>query len=296
LRVLPGAVDQPAQQHLGHVDQHQADQDLVGVEAVAQQRHDGGPGHAAQHAGQQDQHTMPRPIQASGARPASPPSRRPGAEHELPFGADVPDVGAVAHRQAQRDQDQRRGLDRQLRQRVQALHRLDEEHLQAAQRVLAQQHEQHHADQHRERQRQQRRQPATSPSTAAGALQAEHAQASSRVTGDAGHSPLIHSPIVRCGLADRHAGRQPALRDDDSRSLISNSSSSSSLTTSSAQPASRSASSSPRICAAAPTSTPQVGWLTISSFGAGVDLAADDELLQVAARQAAWPPHPGRRP
>ena len=52
-----------------------------------------------------------------------------------------------------------------------------------------------------------------------------------------------------------------------SRSLISNSSSSSSLTTSSAQPASRSASIAWRICAAAPTSTPQVGWLTISSFG-----------------------------
>ncbi len=37
---------------------------------------------------------------------------------------------------------------------------------------------------------------------------------------------------------------------------------------SSAQPASRSASSSARICAAAPTSTPQVGCATISAFGA----------------------------
>ncbi len=52
-----------------------------------------------------------------------------------------------------------------------------------------------------------------------------------------------------------------------SRSQISNSSSSSSLTTSTAQPLSRSASSSPRICAAAPTSTPQVGCETISSLG-----------------------------
>ena len=48
-----------------------------------------------------------------------------------------------------------------------------------------------------------------------------------------------------------------------------------------------------RICAAAPTSTPQVGCETISSFGCGVDLAADDELLQVAARQALAPPRPG---
>ena len=61
--------------------------------------------------------------------------------------------------------------------------------------------------------------------------------------------------------------RHPPLGDDDQAVAISNSSSSSSLTTSSAQPASRSFSSSPRICAAAPTSTPQVGWLTISSLG-----------------------------
>ncbi len=72
---------------------------------------------------------------------------------------------------------------------------------------------------------------------------------------------------------DRRFARSGTLGDSrpcaitTSRSLISNSSSSSSLTTSSAQPASRSASSSPRICAAAPTSTPQVGCETISSFG-----------------------------
>ena len=33
---------------------------------------------------------------------------------ELAFGADVPDVGEVADRQADRDQDQRRRLDDQL--------------------------------------------------------------------------------------------------------------------------------------------------------------------------------------
>ena len=83
----------------------------------------------------------------------------------------------------------------------------------------------------------------------------------------------------------RRSGESGPCAITTSRSLISNSSSSSSLTTSTAQPASRSASSSPRICAAAPTSTPQVGCETMSSFGLGVDLAADDELLQVAARQ-----------
>ena len=52
-----------------------------------------------------------------------------------------------------------------------------------------------------------------------------------------------------------------------SRSQISNNSSSSSLTTSTAQPASRSARIEPRICAAAPTSTPQVGCETMSNLG-----------------------------
>ena len=51
------------------------------------------------------------------------------------------------------------------------------------------------------------------------------------------------------------------------RSLISNNSSSSSLSTNTAHPALRRASSSLRMSAAAPTSTPQVGWLTISNLG-----------------------------
>ena len=51
------------------------------------------------------------------------------------------------------------------------------------------------------------------------------------------------------------------------RSLTSNNSSNSSLTTSTAQPASRSFNNSPRIWAAAPTSTPQVGWETSSTLG-----------------------------
>jgi hypothetical protein len=54
VRVLPRAEDHVVQQQRGHVDQHQADQDFVGVELVAQQGGDAGPGHAAQHARQQD--------------------------------------------------------------------------------------------------------------------------------------------------------------------------------------------------------------------------------------------------
>ena len=50
LGVFPGAVDEVAQQQVRHVHEHQADEDLVGVETVAQQRHDCRPDHAAQHA------------------------------------------------------------------------------------------------------------------------------------------------------------------------------------------------------------------------------------------------------
>ena len=124
---------------LGDVDQHQADQDLVGVEAVAQQRDD----------------RRPRPCRRARRRPApaatiqraacpwsaciATPLGGDRADDELAFGADVPDVGAKADREAERDQQQRRRLHRQLGQRVGALHRLDEEHLQPAQRVLAEQ-------------------------------------------------------------------------------------------------------------------------------------------------------------
>ena len=102
-----------------------------------------------------------------------------------------------------------------------------------------------------------------------------------------GHSPDIHSPMR--SMVASAVGIDGDMRPwamTIRRSAISNSSSSSSLTMSSAQPASRSFSSSPRISAAAPTSTPQVGWRDDQQLRVRVDLAADDELLQVAARQA----------
>ena len=73
------------------------------------------------------------------------------------LGADVPDVGAKADRQAEGDQQQRRRLHRQLGERVGAPHRLDEEDGEAAQRVLAEDQEQARADDDRDRERDQRR-------------------------------------------------------------------------------------------------------------------------------------------
>src|SRR5207237_1280409 len=158
---------------------------------------------------------------------------------------------------------------RQLGQAVARLHRLDEEHLQRAQRVLAEQPEEHHADDDGDGQREQRRQQRHRTAGVRARLQAQaHAPASLTCASGSVHNPLIHCPIIstlaRAVVTD---GDSRPCAMTCSRSVISNSSSSSSLTTSSAQPASRSFSSSARIWAAAPTSTPHVGCATISRRG-----------------------------
>jgi hypothetical protein len=108
------------------------------------------------HAGQQDGTTIQRPgVLAGQQRDAA---GRDRADHELAFGADVPDVGAEAHGQPQRDEQQRRGLDHQLADaRSRDLIGSQKNTCRPAHRVLAQRHEQQHADQHGDRQRQQRR-------------------------------------------------------------------------------------------------------------------------------------------
>ena len=115
-RVFPGAKHQVAQHHVGHINQHQADQNFIGVEAVAQECGDAGPRHAAQHPGRQDGRNYPGPGSPVGQQGHA--ACRHGADHILPLGADVPDVGAKAHRQAQRNDQQGRGLDHQLAQRI----------------------------------------------------------------------------------------------------------------------------------------------------------------------------------
>ena len=71
------------------------------------------------------------------------------------------------------------------------------------------------------------------------------------------------------------------------RSAISKISSRSWLITSTAAPRAARSISAWRMVAAAPASTPQVGWLTTSTPGSRSDLAADDEFLQIAARERA---------
>jgi hypothetical protein len=138
-RVLPRAVDQVAEHLIGDIDEHQADEDLVGIEAVAEEGHDAGPGHAADDTA--DDHRGDDP--APGLRPGGHGDAAGGdsAEDELAFGADVPDVGAEADGEAEADENERRRLDRELGECVDALQRLEEEDLQAAHRVLAEEQE-----------------------------------------------------------------------------------------------------------------------------------------------------------
>ena len=130
---------------LGDVDEHQADQDLVGVEAVAQQRDDRRPDHAAEHAGDagsaatiQSPVSLPACIATPLAKiaprmncPSAPMFQTLERKHTArPSAISSSGVAFTASSV----------------QRVDALHRLDEEHLQAAQRILAEEHEQAGAD------------------------------------------------------------------------------------------------------------------------------------------------------
>ena len=156
------------------------------MEAVAQQRGDAGPGHAARDA--REQHGGRHPGAAAGPGEQRDAAAGQRAEHELALGADVPDVGTEADRQPETDQQQRRCLEQQLADRVGRAQRLPEEDLQALERVLAQQREQRHPHQHRDGQRQQRRGIAP-PGRGLGAhLNLEHEQTPSF------QPPPVHRP------------------------------------------------------------------------------------------------------
>ncbi len=113
-RIFPGAGHEIDQQQLRHIGQHQAGQDLAGIEPGSQQRWDCCPNHAAQQAHQHHRREgPPTTVLADMQREAA---GEDGAQGELAFGADIPDIGAKAQRQADADQDQRRCLDAKLRQ------------------------------------------------------------------------------------------------------------------------------------------------------------------------------------
>jgi len=149
VRILPGAMHQPGNHQLGDVDQHQAREDLIGIEAGLQESGDRGPEHAAQgprqHHGGEEQGT--RAVLEMQGDPAP----RQGPDEQLSFSADVPDVGSESHGEAHGAKHQRRGLEQQFRDAISILDGIEEEDLEAFQRVLAQhREEQETAGQHQE--------------------------------------------------------------------------------------------------------------------------------------------------
>ena len=136
---------------IGHIHQHQTDQDFTGVEAVTQQRRDTRPEGAAQHARQRGQRQESPVAHADfvHGEPHRQAAGRNTAHQVLALCADVPDVAAVAQRQPQRAQHQRGGFERQLAERARAVPGLYQKHLQAAHRVCAQGDKHHKGHHHR---------------------------------------------------------------------------------------------------------------------------------------------------
>ena len=134
-----------------HIDQHQADQDFIGIEAVAQPGRDTCPEHTAQDARQYDRQHDPAAAALLSHQCHATGGNRP--QHILAFSANVPDVGAKTHGQPERDQQQRRGLDGEFTQRIGAFDRVPKKHPQSSDRVFTQRDKQQHANQHRNNQR-----------------------------------------------------------------------------------------------------------------------------------------------
>ena len=136
-------VDHRAEQQDRDIDQHQAGQDFVGVEAGAQEGRNRRPGHAAQHTGDAHERHNPqagRFVQRQGHAAAG-----QRADHELALGADVPHPGPETHGQPGADQDQRRALHRQFGERVGLGQWLEEDQPDCPERILAEDGEQDEA-------------------------------------------------------------------------------------------------------------------------------------------------------
>ena len=102
VRVLPGPEHEPGEEQVRDVDEHQADQDLVRVEAVPEERRRWRPTPRRRRrppatTQREEDPRRQRDLEASSPTARAPPPRD-GAEQELPLGADVPHVRAEAER------------------------------------------------------------------------------------------------------------------------------------------------------------------------------------------------------
>src|ERR1700730_3873062 len=102
LWVAPGTANEIIQKQIGDVDQHQAGENFARAELRLADRRDEGIERAAQSA--EHEHRRQHPLPGVGTiRLDREPTARDSANQELPLGSDVPDIGEVAERQAERD-------------------------------------------------------------------------------------------------------------------------------------------------------------------------------------------------
>ncbi len=119
--VAPRAAHEVVERQLGHIDQHQARQDLGHAERDEEDRRDQGIERAADRAERQHDGKDPAATEhalegaAMGGEGQCAPEG--AARDELTLGTDVPEVGAKAEREPDRDHDQRRGLHGQRLER-----------------------------------------------------------------------------------------------------------------------------------------------------------------------------------
>ena len=106
--VLQRAGDEIAQQLLRDVNQHQAREDFIDAERVAQIGDDARPGRPRRHSG--DDHDRHDPIAVRVDRHLRDGRAPERADDILPLGADVPDFCTIAQTEPESDQDQRRRL------------------------------------------------------------------------------------------------------------------------------------------------------------------------------------------
>ena len=226
LGIAPRVVDEQRQHQRRDVHEHQRRQDLVRVEARAQPRRDRGPRRAAEDAREHHQRQHERRLAAvQRERDAAAGDR---AQRELAFGADVPDVGAVAGREPRRDQHQRRRLEQELADAVERVDRLHEERVERVERVLPHRGEQHEADRDRRQGGDQRRRPAERARRLGTRFEADHRVGRRRAdpiapAGEKRRSDCVpgamneprhqHADLLGVGFARRARFGEAALRD-----------------------------------------------------------------------------------
>jgi hypothetical protein len=114
-RIAPGTAHHVVEEKIRHIHQHQAGENLAGAEPDFADRRDQRVKCTGR--GTEQQHRGKYPGPGVGAvRFHRQPTAGDGADQELSFGADVPDVGKIAQRQTNGDHHQRCRFDRDFLQ------------------------------------------------------------------------------------------------------------------------------------------------------------------------------------